>query len=135
MTPNQFTYHAWLAHRTLPHGQRPTKLHLTIARLLGRWQHPCPSHRKLARAARCCPRTVQNALGRFRRLGMLDWHAQTARMRSGQTLRLANRYRFLATFLLAAPKKERVKRINPISALGKLSPSELEALRIKWGLA
>jgi len=138
MTPNQFCFHAYLARRLLPRGQRPTKLHVKIARLLARWQHPCPSHAKLARAARCCPRTVQNALNRFRRLGMLDWTHQGAVMQSGQRLRLPNRYRLIASFLLLPPpnrrpaKEERVRIQTPISLLGK---HEKQALLVKWGLA
>jgi hypothetical protein len=134
MTPAQFAYHAWLAYRTLPHGERPTRLHLRIARLMARWQHPCPSHGKLARAARCVVRTVQNALNRFRRLGMLGWTRQGATMRSGRKLQLPNRYRFQATFLLfsARAKEGRGKNQSPILPLGKL---EKQALLEKWGLA
>jgi hypothetical protein len=138
VTANQFQYHAWLAHRLLPRGQRPTELHLDIARLLARWQHPCPSHSKLARAAGCCIRTVQNALNRLRGLGLLDWTHQGAVVASGRRLRLPNRYRFIASFLLLPPpirrpaKEERVETLNPISLLGK---HEKEALLVKWGLA
>jgi hypothetical protein len=122
MTPAQFSYHVWLAHRTLRHGVRPTRLHLKIARLLARWQNPMPSHAKLARAADCCERTVQNALNRFRELGLLTWRHQAARMRSGQWLRLPNRYRFMATFLLSAgaAKEEGSKTQTPKLSLGKL---------------
>jgi DNA-binding transcriptional MocR family regulator len=122
MTPAQLTYHAHRAHQILPHGARPTKLHLKIARLLARWQNPMPSHAKLARAAGCCVRTVQNALNRFRDLGLLTWRHQAARMRSGQWLRLPNRYRFMATFLLSAgaAKEEGSKIQTPNLSLGKL---------------
>jgi hypothetical protein len=134
MTPNQFAYHAHLAHRMLPHGERPTRLHLRIARILARWQHSCPSHGKLARAAMCCVRTVQNALRRFRQLGMIKWTGQAASMRSGRKLRLPNRYTLQATFLLfsARAKKERGKNQSPILPLGKL---QKQALLVKWGLA
>lgn len=83
MTPNQFTYRVWTASRTLPHGQRPTKKHVRVARALARHPSAMPSHRQLARAAECCVRTVQNALGRFRlELGLIDWrHVFDRRMR------------------------------------------------------
>jgi hypothetical protein len=122
LTPAQFSYHVHLASRLLPHGQRPTRLHLRVARLLARWQHPCPSHGKLARAAGCCVRTVQNALGRFRDLGMLKWQHQGATMRSGRRLQLPNRYLFMASCLLfpARAKEGRVKTQDPNLHLGKL---------------
>jgi hypothetical protein len=133
MTPAQFCFHAWLAHRLLPHGERPTRLHLQVARYLARWQHPSPSHAKLARATDCCVRTVQNALNRFRRLGLLNWQHQGATMLSGRRLRLPNRYRLLASFLLfTAPRKEEGKEIlNRNLHLGKL---QKQALLAKWGL-
>ena len=136
MTPNQFCYHVWLAHRMLPHGQRPTKKHLDVARYMARWQHPCPSHGKLARAAGVCVRTVQNALTRLRSLGMLAWTRQGGWMQSGRALRLPNRYSFEASFLLLVPvaKKEGSKILNPESTLGKLSPEAHAALLVKWGL-
>jgi hypothetical protein len=103
MTPNQAGYQAWHLHQTLPHGQRPTRKHLTVFRLLTRWQHRMPAHAKLARAAGCCVRTVQNALNRFRGLGLLSWCHQGAQMRSGRTLQLPNRYWFTATKLSFCP--------------------------------
>lgn len=111
MTPSQFSYHVHLAHRTLPHGERPTRLHCKIARTLARWQHSMPSHAKLARAARCCVNTVGNALARFRRLGMLDWKHEGAVMRSGRRLRLPNRYRFVASFLLFPTAVQKTQEI------------------------
>lgn len=122
MTPNQFAYHAWLASQILPHGTRPTRLHVRVGRFLARWQHSMPSHGKLARAAGCCVRTVQNALNRFRELGMLDWRHQGAIFRHLGRRRLPNRYLFLASFLLLKPRIQ-----APILHLGKL--------REKWGLA
>ena len=53
MTPNQCAWNAVQARRTLPHGQRPTDLHVRIAFVLARWQHASPCHAKLARAAHC----------------------------------------------------------------------------------
>ena len=122
MTPNQFMYHAWLAHKTLRHGQRPTKKQMKVARVMARWQHMCPSHAKLARAAGVCRGTVINALKRFRLLGMLDWTHQGTTLRYGGRRRLPNRYRFLATFLLSpsSPKKESIKTLTPNLMLFKL---------------
>jgi hypothetical protein len=97
MTPVQFLDQVYRARRELPHGRRPTPIHVKIARLLARWQHPCPSHGKLARATKCCVRTVQNALNRLRGLGLLSWAHQGATMRSGRRLQLPNRYRLIAT--------------------------------------
>jgi hypothetical protein len=134
MTPNQFCYHVWLAHRMLPHGQRPTKKHVDVARYMARWQHHSPSHAKLARAAGVCVRTVQNALTRLRSLGMLAWTHQRRLTRWSGWLRRANRYTFHAFSLLLvpAPKKEGNRILNPESTLGKL---EKAALLVKWGLA
>lgn len=121
MTPNQFTYHCYLAHRTLRHGDRPTKAHLRVARVLARWQHRSPSHAKLARAAHVCRRTVINALNRFRWLGLLDWVHQGFTSRFDGRRRLPNRYSFMATFLLCPPpKKESVKSTTPKLLLCKL---------------
>jgi DNA-binding transcriptional MocR family regulator len=132
MTPNQFCYQVYLAQRLLPHGTRPTRLHVRIARTMARWSSPTPSHRKLARAASCCVRTVQNALGRLRRLGLLRWQSRFETLRTG-TWRRSNRYLFNAFCLLSIepPKKERFKIKTPISPLGKLAK---RALLVKWGL-
>jgi DNA-binding transcriptional MocR family regulator len=133
MTPNQICYQVHQAHRLLPHGTRPTRLHVRIARTLARWSSPTPSHGKLARAVGCCVRTVQNALGRLRELGLLSWKARFETTRTG-TYRRSNHYLFDAfcLFLVEPPKKERIKVLNPISPLGKL---QREALLVKWGLA
>lgn len=129
MTPNQFSYRVWHAHRTLAHGQRPTGLHLRIARLLGRWQHPCPSHGKLARAARCCVRTVQNALNRLRGLGLLTWRHQGATLRSGRRLQLPNRYLFDASFFLHCP----ILPLGKLPEMGRpLLPVRTVAQQIAW---
>lgn len=136
MTPNQFCYHVWLAHRLLPHGDRPTRLHVDIARLLARWQHPSPSHAKLARAAGCCPRTVQNALNRLRGLGLLRWTHLRRLTRWSGWRRLANLYLFDASsFSLFAVPRRKGRVLNPTSTLGKLSDEALQALRVKHGLA
>ena len=137
MTPNQFCYHAYLACRILPHGERPTLLHVRIARQLARWSSSAPSHAKLARAVGCCVRTVQNALNRYRALGLLDWRHQRRLTRWSGWRRLANAYLFVAPFSLSAvPAKEgRRKAKDPKSIFGKLPPEALLALSIKWGLA
>jgi hypothetical protein len=113
VTPNQFCYQTWSAHRLMPHGIRPTRLHVRIARVLSRWQHRMPSHGKLARAARCCVRTVQNALSRLRGLGLLGWTHQGFTGRWGRR-RLPNAYRFDASLPLE------VKIQAPNLLLGKL---------------
>ena len=137
MTPNQACYQAYLAHRTLPHGDRPTRKHLNVIRYLARWQHPCPSHRKLARAAGCCIRTVQNALNRFRGLGMLSWRHQGRTTRWERRLQLTNRYAWKASFsLFTVPlQEEQKKSLNPNLHVGKLSDEAHQALRVRWGLA
>ena len=136
MTPNQFCYQATLAHRLLPHGERPTALHLKIARILARWSTSSPSHAKLARAAGCAVRTVQNALNRLRGLGLLVWRHQRRLTRWAGWRRLANAYLFNAPLSLSeTPRRPvRVKILNPILPLGKLSPEALAALAAKWGL-
>lgn len=121
MTPAQFCYRVWQAHRSLRHGERPTALHVKIARLLARWQHRMPSHGKLARAAGCCVRTVQNALNRLRGLGLLNWRGEGWEMRPGVRRRLPNRYRFDASFLISCP----------LLHLGKLSETGRPLLPVR----
>jgi DNA-binding transcriptional MocR family regulator len=87
---------AWLARvrhaaDTLPHGQRPTELHVRVAAKLAFWRSPCPSHRALARASRCSRGTVLNALGRLRALGLLSWAHRTA-CGTGWAARTSNAY-------------------------------------------
>jgi hypothetical protein len=94
MTPNQSAYRAVQARRSLPHGQRPTDLHVRVMFLLARWQHASPSHAKLARAAHCHRNSVLNALHRLRDLGLLTWEKQFQRVR-GWHLQTANRYVFV----------------------------------------
>ena len=134
MTPAQFSYNVHLANKLLPHGTRPTRLHVRIARLMARWQHPCPSHGRLARAAGCCIRTVGNALSRLRDLGMLTWRHQGATMRSGRRLQITNRYLFKAPFsLFAVPRTVRSESTkSPNLQVGKLPAEALQALREKW---
>lgn len=62
-----------LARRTLPHGKRPTDLHVTIAAKLAYWRSPTCRHRALARAARCSTRSVIRAFARLHALGLLSW--------------------------------------------------------------
>jgi hypothetical protein len=50
-----------------------------------------PSHELLARRARCCVRTVQDALQAARKLGLLEWWHQRVR-RAWRALRAVNRY-------------------------------------------
>ena len=80
MTPIQCAYRAVQARRSLPHGQRPTDLHIRVVFLLARWQNASPSHAKLARAAHCHRNSVLNALHRLRDLGLLTWERQFIRL-------------------------------------------------------
>src|SRR5262249_37854558 len=50
-----------------------------------------PSHELLAKRARCCIRTVQDALQAARKLGLLEWWHQRVR-RAWRALRAVNRY-------------------------------------------
>ena len=78
-------------YRTLPHGQRPTRLHVHILAKLAHWRSQTPTHRALARAARCSRRTVLRALERLRALGLLSWRQRTICGR-GFAVRVANLY-------------------------------------------
>jgi hypothetical protein len=108
MTPNQCAYQAVAARRSLPHGQRPTDLHIRVAFLLARWQHPSPPHAKLALAAHCHRRSVGNALHRLRDLGLLNWERQFIRLRGGHVAQTANHYAF--TGQLRLPPMDKVCR-------------------------
>jgi len=126
VTPNQATYHAHLAHRNLPHGERPTEKHVWVYRHLARYSHNAPSQIRLARLAGVCVKTVYNALMRFRWLGMVTWSAEFITLPSGLRRQRPNRYRFLATFLLLQRNPPgRSKILNPDSVVGKL-PKERE---------
>jgi hypothetical protein len=94
MTPIQCANRAVVARRSLPHGQRPTDLHIRVMFILARWQHASPPHAKLARAAHCHRNSVLNALCRLRDLGLLAWKRQFVRLRGGWVAQVANRYRF-----------------------------------------
>ncbi len=80
-------------YRTLPHGRRPTRLHVHLIAKLACWRSATPTHRALARAARCSRGTVLNALRRLRALGLLSWQARTVCGR-GFAVRISNRYSF-----------------------------------------
>lgn len=152
MTPSQFAWNAVRARDTLPHGQRPTDLHIRIAWLLARWQDPCPSHAKLARAARCHRNSVANALRRFRALGLLTWQRQVVRLRGGWVARTSNRYLFAAPgeqtesiftrppkFVRRAPEAERqaakqarAKLMEAATKLPDLLKARREAMTLRW---
>jgi hypothetical protein len=148
MTPNQFSWHVFQAHRTLPHGDRPTKKHVAVARALARHPSRMPSHRQIARQACCCVRTVRNALTRLRGLGMIDWK-QIFDRRMRPTDRRRQRpslYLFIATFLFPTPDQSRArgrykKESKTPSFLGgkhssdAIPSDEKHALMVKWGLA
>lgn len=99
MTPNQCAYRAVAARRTLPHGQRPTDLHVRVMFVLARWQSSSPCHAKLARAAHCHRNSVLNALHRLRCLGLLSWERQYRQLR-GWRIQVANRYLFVGNLAL-----------------------------------
>lgn len=122
MTPNQAAYRAVQARRTLPHGQRPTDLHVRIAFLLARWQNDSPPHAKLARAAHCHRNSVANALRRLRDLGVLTWEKRFIRLRGGHIAQASNRYLFPSNSCLptARPVTTR-KDIKSSSLLPKQS--------------
>jgi hypothetical protein len=118
MTPNQCAWNAVQARRSLPHGQRPTDLHIRVVFLLARWQHASPCHAKLARAAHCHRNSVGNALHRLRGLGLLTWERQFTRVH-GWRLQIANRYLFVGN--LALPPARAVqprKGKKPSSLIG-----------------
>ena len=77
--------------RTLPPGQRPTRLHVHILAKLCHWRSATPTHRALARAAGCCRRTVLRALARLRALGLLTWRRRAVCGR-GWAVRVSNAY-------------------------------------------
>lgn len=95
MTPHDWLARVRHAADTLPHGERPTELHVRIAAKLAYWRDRTPTHRRLARAARCSRRTVVNALARLRDLGLLSWANRTL-CGSGVAVRLSNAYVFSA---------------------------------------
>ncbi len=116
MTSNQAAYRAVQARRTLPHGQRPTDLHVRIMFLLARWQHPCPAHAKLARASHCHRNSVLNALHRLRSLGLIDWVSQFTRLH-GWRIRIANRYLFVSNLPLPPARSKPVRKDRKLSSL------------------
>jgi DNA-binding transcriptional MocR family regulator len=119
MTPNQSAYQAVQFRRSLPYGQRPTDLHVRIAFLLARWQNPCPSHAKLARAAHCHRNSVLNALHRLRDLGLLTWERQWNWIR-GHAIQTVNRYRFMSDAQLPKSRfRQREKNEKSSSLLGR----------------
>jgi hypothetical protein len=109
VTPNQSAYMAVQARRTLPHGQRPTDLHVRVMFLLARWQDASPPHAKLAKAAHCHRNSVLNALHRLRSLGLLTWAPQFIQ-RHGWRLRTANRYAFTSN-ALPAPRERKTSSL------------------------
>jgi hypothetical protein len=90
--PRAFLAAVMAARDTLPHGQRPTDLHVRVAAKLAYWRSPDPRQRSLARAARCSVRSVQRALARLHELGLLTWTRRVVRC-SGWRAQVANSYR------------------------------------------
>ena len=135
MTPNQSAYRAVQARHSLPHGQRPTDLHIRVMFLLARWQHASPPHGKLARAAHCHRNSVLNALHRLRELGLLAWEKQFTRIGGGWRLQTANRYLFVSN---PSPRAEAAKKAKNLSSFlgrqtlcsGETHEGALEALRV-----
>jgi DNA-binding transcriptional MocR family regulator len=73
MDPKAFVAAVMSARACIKHGDRPTDLHVTIARKLAFWRGRAPSHQELANAAHTSRRTVIRALARLRELGLLTW--------------------------------------------------------------
>ena len=122
MTPNQCAYRAVQARRSLPHGQRPTDLHIRVMFVLARWQSSSPCHAKLARAAHCHRNSVLNALHRLRDLGLLTWERQFTRVH-GWRLQVANRYLFVSNLALPPAQPVQQRKGRKLSAL--LGPQSL----------
>ena len=123
MSPIQAAYRAVHARRSLPHGTRPTDLHIRVAFLLARWQNPSPSHAKLARAAHCHRNSVLNALHRLRGLGLLTWERTFIRLRSGYVAQATNRYLFVSNPSLPAARTRPEGKGRRLSSL--LGPQTL----------
>jgi hypothetical protein len=121
MTPIQCAYRAVQARRLLPHGQRPTDLHIRVVFLLARWQNASPPHAKLARAAHCHRNSVLNALHRLRDLGLLAWERQFVRLRGGWVAQVANRYLFVSNALPPARTRQEGKGRKLSALLGRQS--------------
>jgi hypothetical protein len=142
MTPQLALSRAYLASRTLKHGERPTPRHLRVLRRLVRHPDNIPSHRTLALQAKVCIRTVGNALRRAADLGLLSWTKRGTTLPDGRVWQLPNRYTFLNSlcFLFAPPRPKQPREkvlflCTPENWVGKLAPEEHQALLVKWGLA
>jgi hypothetical protein len=116
VTPNQAAYRAVQARRTLPHGQRPTDLHIRVMFVLARWQSSSPCHAKLARAAHCHRNSVLNALHRLRDLGLLTWERQFNRLH-GWRLQVANRYLFVSNLALPPARAVTARKGRKLASL------------------
>lgn len=107
--------------RTLPPGQRPTRLHIHILAKLCHWRSSTPTHRALARAAGCSRRTVLRALARLRALGLLTWQPRTICGR-GWAVRIANAYR-----VGCAPREESIRILCRADLSHPGAPADLAA--------
>jgi hypothetical protein len=116
VTPNQCAYRAVQARRSLPHGQRPTDLHIRIVFLLARWQDASPAHAKLARAAHCHRNSVLNALHRLRDLGLLTWERQHIKLH-GWRIQTTNRYLFVSNAALPTARPRLEQKGRKLSSL------------------
>jgi hypothetical protein len=86
-----------------------------------------PSHELLARRARCCVRTVQDALQAARRLGLVDWAAQRVRA-AWRSLRASNRYVLKLPAGAVQPGSHGPRRrTTGKSCRGDIQPTEPEA--------
>jgi DNA-binding transcriptional MocR family regulator len=117
MDPKAFLAAVQHARDVLPFGQRPTDLHVRVAAKLAFWRNAHPSHRSLARAAKCSRRTVRRALARLSALGLLSWTRRVLVGR-GWRARIANGYAF-SSMPLSSTSLKSIK--IPCSAT--LSPS------------
>jgi hypothetical protein len=110
MTPAQAAYRAVAARRSLPHGQRPTDLHIRVMFTLVRWQHATPDHGRLARACACHRNSVGNALKRLRELGLLDWERRFIRIGGGRFAQASNHYLFPGNSCLPPARPAQVEK-------------------------
>lgn len=89
---------AWRARAAAPAGERLTRLHCHVAAKVAFWRSPCPTHRAIARAARCSTSTVKRALRRLHAIGLLSWTRRVIANR-GWRAQVANSYAFNAASL------------------------------------
>ena len=103
---------AWRNRAAMPKGQRLTRLHVHVAAKLAFWRGSNPSHRQLARSARCSTRTVQRALARLHGMGLLSWTRRVLKGR-GWRAQIANAYHFLSNASLTYQSLKSPANLSP----------------------